>query len=135
MTKSPLRNPQRDMDPSGIGKILELFFGGNHSVTAAVLFDNTGETVDYYAILDPFETRLAAAYCGILFESAKYRLNWLTKSNTESVEFSTEIYDVITVPICEEFLFTLIVKTGNLDESLRDALAAVLEALSNEIGC
>ena len=128
------RAAQRDMDPSGIAKILEIFFGGNHSVEAAVLFDRTGETVDYHSVIDPFDTRLAAAYCGILFESARYRMAWLEQASLEILEMTCEHYDIVTVPVYEDFLLTVLAKPGTADESLLDAISGAREALIQDIG-
>jgi predicted regulator of Ras-like GTPase activity (Roadblock/LC7/MglB family) len=134
VTDTVHRTAQRDMTQSGIARILELFFGGNHAVDAAVLFDSTGETVDYHAVLDPFETRLVAAYCGIIFESARYRMEWLKQGELQSLEFSTDKYDILTVPICEEFRLSLLVRKGALDSALLDTVSGVQEALQSEIG-
>jgi hypothetical protein len=122
------------MAPSGIARILELFFGGNHAVDAAVLFDSTGETVDYHAVLDPFETRLIAAYCGIIFESIRYRMEWLGQGGLQSLELSTGRFDILTVPVCEEFYLSIAVRAGALDTSVLDTVSGVQEALESEIG-
>ncbi len=128
------RAVKRDMDASGIGKILEIFFGGNLAVDAAVLFDNTGETIDYHSVLDPFETRLAAAYCGILFESARFRMAWLEQAVLEMLEFTAENFDVLTVSVGDGFLLAILAKPGTVDDSLLDTVAGVREALIQEIG-
>ncbi len=134
MTTLIHRTPQRDTAPSGISRILELFFGGNLAVDAAVLFDQTGETVDYHAVLDPFETRLAAAYCGIIFESARYRMEWLEQAKLESLQFTTDKYDILTLPIGDGFFLTILVREGALDDDLLDTVNGVREALLSEIG-
>ena len=132
MNERSLRVPKRDMAASGIAKILEIFFGGNTAVDAAVVFDETGETVDYHTMLDPFDTKLYAAYCGILFESTRYRMAWLEQAVLQSIEFYTEQHDFLTVPLSEGFCLTLIVRPGALDESLLDTAAGAVEALYSE---
>ena len=133
MSETTIRVAKRDMAPSGIAKILEIFFGGNTAVDAAVVYDETGETVDYHTVLDPFETKLAAAYCGILFESTRYRFNWLERAALQSLEFRTEQYDFLTVPLGEGFFLTLIIRPGALDEALEDTVTGAVEALYAEI--
>ena len=133
MNESPVRVAQRDMAPSSIAKILEIFFGGNTAVDAAVVYDETGETVDYHTVLAPFDTKLAAAYCGILFESTRYRFDWLEQAALQSLEFRTEKFDILTVPLGEGFFLTLLVRPGALDESLEDTVAGAVEALYAEI--
>lgn len=134
MTIKPQRIAKRDMAPSGIAKILELFFAGNHFVQAAVLFDDTGETIDYHSVLDPFETRLTAAYCGILFQTARYKMAWLEHATLELFEFSTQKYDFVTVPLLNDFFLTLLVRAGAVDETLLDTVFGAKEALLGEIG-
>lgn len=134
MKEKPHLAAQRDMQTSGIGKILEIFFGGNHAVTAVVVFDSTGETVDYHSVLDPFDTRLSAAYCGILFESARYRMAWLAQATLQSIEYSCENFDIITLPVCEEFFLAILAQPGTIDETMRDTISGAIEALVQDIG-
>jgi hypothetical protein len=134
VTGSFQRTAKRDMAPSGIAKILELFFAGNQFVQAAVLFDKTGETIDYHSVLDPFETRLTAAYCGILFEATRYKMLWLEHATLELLEFSTQKYDFVTAPLLDDFFLTLQVRAGAVDETLLDTISGAKEALLGEIG-
>ena len=129
-----LRKPERDMHASGIAKVLELFFGGNHKVKAAVLFDRTGEAVDYHAYIDPYEARLLAAYNGIIFTMAEYKLKWLEDATVHMIEITTDGSDMVTVPVIEDFYLVVSMEAGALDERLLDTIAGSVEALQQEIG-
>lgn len=129
-----MRRPERDMYASGIAKVLELFFGGNHKVKAAVLFDRTGEAVDYHAYIDPFDARLLAAYNGIIFGMAEYKLKWLEHATVSMIEISCEQSDMVTVPVIEDFFLVVAMEAGAWDDILLDTIMGSVEALRQEIG-
>jgi predicted regulator of Ras-like GTPase activity (Roadblock/LC7/MglB family) len=130
-----VRKPERDnMHASGIARVLELFFGGNTKVQAAILFDDTGEAVDYHAYIDPFDARLLAAYNGIIFNKTQYKLKWLEGATVSMIEIMTERMDMVTVPVIEDFFLVVAMEAGALDENILDTIAGSLEALRQEIG-
>ena len=97
MRESTARTPQRDMDPSGFARVLEIFYGGNTEVDAAVIFDKTGETVDYHSYMDPYTARLTAAHMGIIFHLAHHKVEWLEKAKLHTLEVSCDGFYAITI--------------------------------------
>ena len=134
MREKSLRKAERDMHASGIAKVLELFFGGNHQVKAAVLFDRSGETVDYHAYIDPYEARLLAAHIGIIFTMAEYKLKWLEDATVSMIEIATDLYSIVTVTVIEDFYLVVSMEAGALDDNLLDTIIGSVEALQQEIG-
>ena len=134
MKEKGKRKPERDMYASGIAKVLELFFGGNQKVKAAVLFDRTGEAVDYHAYIDPYDARLLAAHNGIIYNLTEYKLKWLEEATVTMIEISCDTCDMVTVPVIEDFFLVVSTEAGALDETLLDTIAGSVEALQQEIG-
>ncbi len=122
------------MVESSLGRVLEIFFGGNTAVDAAILFDTSGETIDYHSYIDPFDARLIAAHCGILFEQANYKMKWLAEAMLEIVEIHTSKMDMVISMVCEEYLIVIVIN-GTPDDNLFDAIAGSIEVLRKEIGC
>ena len=135
MRESTARTPLRDMEPSGFARVLEIFYGGNTEVDAAVVFDKTGETVDYHSYMDPYDARLMAAHMGIIFHLAHYKMEWLAKAKLDTLEISCEGFYAITIHICEEYFLLIVAKPENADPALLDAVVGSVEALRKEIGC
>lgn len=123
------------MSSSSLGRVLEIFFGGNTRVDAAVLFDTGGETIDYHCYIDPFTARLIAAHSGILFELARYKMAWMDAGAVDTIEVSAVHSDFVISAVCEEYLLLVVVKGGAMDEGLSDTIAASIEVLRKEIGC
>ena len=134
MRERNIKIPERDMDPSGIARVLEIFFGGNPEVEAAVLFDSTGETVDYHSHIEPFDARLLAAYSGIVFMSTQYKLRWLADAKVSMIEMATDRIDIVIVPVVDGFYLVVSIATGRIDENFLDTVAGSVEALCQEIG-
>ena len=135
MKETHLKLPERDMVPSGIARVLEIFFGGNSHVEAAVLFDDTGETVDYHTHIAAFDARLLAAYSGIIVKSTQYKLRWLADAKITMIELITDRIETVTVPVLDEDFFLVVsVVAGHLDDNLLDTIAGAVEALQQEIG-
>ena len=130
------RTPTRDMHPSGIAKVLELFFAGNPNVEAAVLFDRSGEAVDYHSYIDPFEARLLAAHNGIIFGMTQYKLKWLEDAAVSMIEIETEKRIMITTPVIEDFYLIVSLTTMDINDNsdLTDTINGAVEALCQEIG-
>jgi hypothetical protein len=122
------------MAPSGIARVLEIFFGGNADVEAAVLFDSTGETVDYHTHIQPFDARLLAAYSGIIFSMTKYKLLWLEDAKITMIEICTERIDIVIVPVLDELCLVVSIAPGGVNENFIDTVAGSVEALCQEIG-
>ena len=122
------------MAPSGIARVLEIFFGGNTEVEAAVLFDSTGETVDYHTHIEPFDARLLAAYSGIIFLATKYKLKWLEDAEVSMIEICTDRIDFVIVPVLEDFYLVVSIASGGLSENFIDTVVGSVEALCQEIG-
>jgi hypothetical protein len=129
------REPKRDMDPSGFAKVLEMFFGGNQEVDAAVIFDQTGETVDYHSYIDPYDARLIAAHLGILYELTRYKMDWLEKASLEMMEISCTGFQSVTLPICEDYYLLVLIKPGEMAPDVLDTIQGALEVIRKEIGC
>ena len=129
------RTPKRDMQASSLARVLEIFFGGNTNVDAAVLFDSMGEAIDYHSYIDPYAARLVAAHCGIIFELTRYKLAWLGGAKVEMIEISTSQSDIVTYSVCEEYLLVVVAKSGTADDHLRDTIVGSIEVLRREIGC
>jgi hypothetical protein len=123
------------MEPSGFAKVLEMFFGGNQEVDAAVIFDKTGETVDYHAYLSPYEARLAAAHMGIIFDLTRHKVDWLQQAKLQMIEISCTGWHAITLLICEEYYLLVLTKGGDVDPALQDTIQGAVEVIKKEIGC
>ena len=67
----------RDQAPSGFSQALQRLCDSANALSAA-LVDSIGETVDYAGVLDPYETRVAAAEWGIVVDTLRSAssLNW-----------------------------------------------------------
>jgi hypothetical protein len=129
------RTPKRDTAPSSLSRVLEIFYGGNTDVNTVVLFDTIGEAVDYHSYLDPYFTRVAAAYCGIVFELTRYKMAWLGQGTLERIEFKSEKFDFVISVVCEEYALMVAAKPGTAKENLLDTVSASIEVLRKEIGC
>ena len=135
MREAAHRTPKRDMAASSLARVLEIFFGGNTEVDATVLFDSSGETIDYHSYIDPFEARLTAAHCGILFELARYKMAWLVEAKMEMIEFIAAKRAFITSLVCEEYLLVVVANSETSDDNLIDTITGSIEVLRKEIGC
>lgn len=134
MRESFGRIPLRDNQPSAFSRVLEIFYGGNTEVDAAIVFDRSGETVDYHSYIEPYDARLAAAHMGILYNLAQFKVDWLTKAKLHMIEIACDGFYAITSHIWDEYYLLVIAKPENADPVLLDVVAGSLEALRQEIG-
>lgn len=79
--KAPTAN-QRDQAPSGFSAALEQLCESTNALSAA-LVDSIGETVDYSSILDPYETRVAAAEWALIVASLRAASSFDWRLTTE----------------------------------------------------
>ena len=134
MRESTARTPLRDINPSAFSQMMEIFYGGNTEVDAAVIFDNAGETIDYHSYVDPYDARLTAAHMSILFDMAQYKLYWLAKTKLNMMEISCTGFHAITVHICDEYYLLIMAKPDNTNPELLDAIIDSVKTLRQEIG-
>jgi len=101
---------------------------------AAVFFDSEGETIDYHSFLDPFETRLVAAYVGVFLASADSRCRWLGMGEVDHAVVYGSRWDIIAMPIGEGFSLALVIDAGESDEGTVELLGEAAGALRTEAG-
>ena len=125
---------QRDSALSVFGEILVGCEGVCEGLLAAVFFDDEGETIDYYSYLDPFDTKLHAAYYGVIMSQGHARARWLGLGDLDIMLLFSERVDSIILSLGEGFGLTLIATAGSFGESTADDLGEVIERLRVEAG-
>lgn len=121
----------RDQEPSAFSQALQRLCDSTNALSVA-LVDSIGETVDYAGVLDPFETRVAAAEWGIVVDTLKSTSsqNW-----AETAEFyyrgKKRSFAVFT--LVQGYALVLELPARRLNVSHR-ALVEAVRAISEEGG-
>ncbi|MCK9461711.1 MAG: hypothetical protein M0R80_18940 [Proteobacteria bacterium] len=126
--------PCRDSTESPFARILSELVSVCEGFETAVFFDDLGETIDYHSYLDPFSARLVAAHHGVLFSSAKHRLEWLGAGSATHLEIYASNRDSVTMRIAEGYYMTVVVRAGTLSEELFVRIAEVAVEFCTEAG-
>ena len=134
MNVTEKRTPKRDMNMSTFGEILRPFCERFKAIETAVLHDSLGETIDYFAYDDPFQTRLIAAHFGIVFQIATSKLAWLGMGTVNMVEIGTANKNCTTVLIDDDIYLTVISKESISQSIFYSSLKEVKAALKKEAG-
>ena len=124
----------RDMDISSFGKILKDFCDSNEGIETVIFYDNSGETIDYHTLIDPYSTRLTAAHHGVIFEMIRARLGWLNMGNIERIEICTTERESVTIRVGDDSFITVVTQKGIIDDKLQSALKNTALLLFNEAG-
>jgi len=126
--------PTRETCASPFGRILADLEQACEGFETAVFFDELGETIDHYSYLDSFGARLAAAHHGLLFSSANHRLEWLGAGSATQLEIYAAKRDSVTIRVAEGYFMTVVVRAGNLSDTLFSRISEVAAALRDEAG-
>lgn len=134
MSPDTRRRPQRDMNISAFGEILRDFCSNFPDVETAVIHDSTGETIDYFAYVDPYQARLVAAHFGLVFRITSSKLQWLGLGGAETIEIVAAKKNCRTVRLDDDLYLTLMM-TGKISENeFNTSLKQVVSALKEEAG-
>lgn len=125
---------RRDMAESAFGAILSGLERRCGGFLAAVLYDEEGETIDYYSRLDPFQARLEAAYLGVIVCSASRRTRWLGMGSVEWLEIRGDRRESLTVTMGQGLIVSLLLEAGGIDSNTMDHLWEVIARLRLEAG-
>ena len=134
MSSSRIREPVRDTEISCFGEIMTAYLGGDERVQSAVFYDLLGETIDYYTCNDLFLTRLSAAHYGLVFSSAKARIDWLKMGDVEMIEVCTTTVESVTVSVGDGYFLTVIASHGAVKGDFYDLVKGVVALLREEAG-
>jgi predicted regulator of Ras-like GTPase activity (Roadblock/LC7/MglB family) len=129
--RTPLRD---DTEGSVFAEILSELDRPVNELLAAVFYDGEGETVDYFTFVDPYQTKLIAAYHGVLVVSAASRFDWLNMGGLEELEIRTQRWDSFTVRVGDGYYLTVMVETGEMTAHLQRDVARVAGRLREETG-
>jgi hypothetical protein len=102
------------------------------SALSVALVDAEGETVDYEGLIDPFETRVAAAEWGLTLKMLKSTPGQ-TWANTAELNFRGRAKSFVVVPLIQGYALVLQLPRRCLRVSHR-ALAEAVRAISAEAG-
>ncbi|MCP4606158.1 MAG: hypothetical protein GY847_37535 [Proteobacteria bacterium] len=133
---SPEQNqePRRDATISPFGEILRTLCQSYDQIEAAVFYDTLGETIDYFSYQEPYLTRLTAAHHGLIFESARFSLDWLKMGKIEMLEICNSQNDSVTVRIDDDSFLTIVTRSGTMNEELYELLKKATLLLREEAG-
>ena len=129
-----MNTPQRDTKESEFSKILAAIEDSCNGFETIVFFDSEGETIDYHSCIDPYDTRLTAAYLGVVISSAIYRFNFLELGDVKYMEFVSDKKEILTVSIGDDLFVGLVLKAGSLTKEVYTAMDALIVTLRMEVG-
>lgn len=133
MRRDEARTPLRDdTEGSAFAEILSELDRPGSELLAAVFYDEEGETVDYFTFIDPYETKLIAAYHGVLAVSAASRFDWLSMGGLEVLEIRTQRWDSFTVKVGSDYYLTVVVESGEMNVHLQRGIERVVGKLREE---
>jgi hypothetical protein len=121
----------RDQSPSGFSAALQQLCDSTNALSAA-LVDSVGETVDYAGVLDPFETRVAAAEWGLIIEVLKCTPSG-TWSETAELYFRGRRRSFVIVTLGQGYALVLELPARRLYVSPR-AIVEAVRTISEEAG-
>ena len=131
MNRRRRRASARDQSPSGFSGALQQLCDSTNALSAA-LVDSVGETVDYVGILDPFETRVAAAEWGLIIETLKSTPS-STWSETAELYFRGRRRSFVIVTLGQGYALVLELPARRLHVSPR-AIVEAVRTISEEAG-
>jgi hypothetical protein len=131
VTRRAQRATSRDQAPSGFSTALERLCGSTNALSAA-LVDSIGETVDYAGVVDPFDTKVAAAEWALILESLKSTesLDW--RWTTEFSFRGRKRTFVVTI-LGQGYALVIELRARRLNVSAR-ALSEAVRIISEEAG-
>ena len=122
---------RRDQAPSGFNSALEKLCQATHALSAA-LVDSIGETVDYAGVVEPFETRVAAAEWALILETLKTSSSFDWNSLTE-FSFRGRKRTFVIITLGQGYALVLELRARRLNASAR-ALTEAVRTISEEAG-
>jgi len=125
------RASARDQAPSGFSGALQQLCDSTDALSAA-LVDSVGETVDYAGILEPFETRVAAAEWGLIIQTLKSTLS-STWAETAELCFRGRRRSFVIVTLGQGYAIVLELPARRLHVSPR-AIVEAVRTISEEAG-
>lgn len=128
--KAPAASP-RDQAPSGFSTALERLCVATNALSAA-LVDSIGETVDYAGVLDPYETRVAAAEWALIITSLRTTATFDWKWTTE-FSFRGRRRTFVVETLGQGYALVIELRSRRLRTSSR-ALAEAIRTISEEAG-
>ena len=131
MNRQRGRTSIRDQAPSGFSGALEQLCDSANALSAA-LVDSVGETVDYAGVLEPFETRVAAAEWGLIIETLKSTPS-STWSETAELYFRGRRRSFVIVTLGQGYALVLELPARRLHVSAR-AIVEAVRTISEEAG-
>ncbi|MDD5305949.1 MAG: hypothetical protein PHU25_01385 [Deltaproteobacteria bacterium] len=129
-----IREPERDVPRSPFADILAGMSARIPGAVAAVFFDVEGEAIDYHSFFDPFRTRLVAAHCVVLFESARQRLQWMGCGELARLDSIGATHETVTVQVGGGYYLTVFMTAGGAGDDLETALEEAVVRLRMETG-
>ena len=121
----------RDQEPSGFSPALQRLCESTAGLSAA-LVDSGGETVDYAGVLDPFETRVAAAEWGLILRTLKGTRE-LDRTDTAELYFRGRRRSFTVIPLSQGYALVIETPACSLFLSKRAVVQAVHD-ISTEAG-
>ncbi len=121
----------RDQALSGFNRSLQNLCDSANALSAA-LVDPVGETVDYAGVIDPFETRVAAAEWGLIISMLKSTPS-LTWAETAELYFRGRRRSFVIVTLGQGYALVLELPARRMHVSQR-ALVEAVRAISEEAG-
>jgi hypothetical protein len=125
------RTVARDQALSGFSEALQRLCD-SASALSATFVDPEGEAVDYAGVVDPFETRVAAAEWGLIIRTLRSTPS-LTWADTAELSFRGRRRSFVVVTLGQGYALVIELRACRLYVSRR-ALAEAVRAISDEAG-
>lgn len=131
MNRRAQRAASRDQAPSGFNIALERLCDATNALSAA-LVDSIGETVDYAGVIDPFDTKVAAAEWALILEALKSTDSFDWRWTTE-LSFRGRKRTFVVTTLGQGYALVVELRARRLNVSAR-ALTEAVRVISEEAG-
>lgn len=123
---------KREQDESSLTVVLRAVAESDASLRAVVFVDQEGECIDYWADLDPFDAKIAAAQMIVVLADASARLAARGFGPVHEVTITSEETQLVATWVSEEYFLVLLRGVEDAPFLLRDAVEQARLALRRD---